>query len=173
MTSHLDRHLVGEAEGQDPDAAVDIQEALVCDLFLRGGGGKEKERKKRWRLAVEVENGEKETSRTRRVLPPKNKYFQISPSSLAFSADFLLRRVDRVADAFPLSRVKIGSIELRRSESTRAQSFQWPHRMPAVKKTHAPSWHQKLIRALSLSSSSKRQSFSSSKHSRWGPGACC
>lgn len=44
MTSHLDRHLVGEAEGQDPDAAVDIQEALVCDLFLRGGGGKEKEK---------------------------------------------------------------------------------------------------------------------------------
>ena len=31
-TTHVDRHLVGEAEREDPDAAVDVQEALVDNL---------------------------------------------------------------------------------------------------------------------------------------------
>lgn len=30
--SHIDRHFVGKAKREDPDAAVDVQEALVDDL---------------------------------------------------------------------------------------------------------------------------------------------
>ena len=33
FTTHVDRHLVREAQGQDPDAAVDVEQALVGDLL--------------------------------------------------------------------------------------------------------------------------------------------